>query len=56
MVDVDEISFDVELRPGLSIRLDQQTELYVEGSASVGRSGSGAGAGRGVLAGVLVEF
>lgn len=55
-VDVDEISFEVDLRPGLSLRFGERTELFVEGSLPIGHSGSGAGAGQGVLAGVLVEF
>ncbi|HVR74622.1 MAG TPA: neutral/alkaline non-lysosomal ceramidase N-terminal domain-containing protein [Planctomycetota bacterium] len=54
--DVDETSFDLGLRPGLALHAGERVEIFGQAILPLLRSGSGAGAGRGVLVGVSAGF
>ncbi len=55
-VDVDQASFDLVLRPGASLHLTDQIEAFVRGDIPLLKTGSGAGAGRGIMTGLLIGF
>jgi hypothetical protein len=55
-VDVDETSFELGLRPGISFHLGEHVELFAQARVPLARSGDGAGEGRGGLLGVMIGF
>ena len=55
-VDVDETSFEMSLRPGISFHVADAAELFARGPLSVARSGNGAGSGNGGMLGLSVGF
>jgi hypothetical protein len=55
-VDVDERSFQMDLRPGLAFHLGEHVDLDVGGIFPLARGGRGAGQGRGVVVGIGAGF
>lgn len=55
-VDVDELSFQMGLRPGLNIHIGEHVELFTQGIFPVAHGGDGAREGQGIRAGVMLGF
>ena len=55
-VDVDETSFELGLRPGISFHLGEHIELFAQARIPLARAGDGAGEGRGGLLGIIIGF
>ncbi len=55
-VDVQDTSFEMGLRPGISIHLGEHAELFGRLNVPLYRDGDGAGEGRGGLFGLMIGF
>ncbi|MEC9352427.1 MAG: hypothetical protein VYD81_03850, partial [Planctomycetota bacterium] len=53
--DLDEDSWEISLRPGLSLHLTDNIQLFIEAHLPLSRSSAGAGGGRGVLIGLAIS-
>lgn len=54
--DLDETSYEVTLRPGFSLHLEENAEFFVEGRFPLYNSTGGSGGGRGVVIGLAIGF
>ena len=53
--DLDEDSWEISLRPGLSLHLTDNIQLFIEAHLPLSRSSAGAGGGRGILIGLAIS-